>query len=59
MRIQVLKNYRTTQQAIVKTFTTSNLVKREFGDCWRWADGDRKGKPCPVSVELKIMEALH
>jgi len=43
----------------VKTFNTSKLVKREFGDCWRWAEGKRKGKPCPASVEEKIREALN
>jgi|DEB0MinimDraft_3_1074331.scaffolds.fasta_scaffold08539_8 hypothetical protein len=59
MRIQMLKNYKSQEQAIVKTFNTSKLVKREFGDCWRWAEGKRKGKPCPASVEEKIREALN
>ena len=59
MRIQILKNYRTEEQAIVETLGRSYHVIKEFGDCWRWAEGERKGKPCPASVEEKIREKIH
>jgi hypothetical protein len=55
MRIEILKNNGSQQQAIVKTSTLYDLyITKEFGDCWRWAEGKRKGKPCPASVEEKI-----
>ena len=59
MQIQILKNYKSQEQAIVTTFAHSYRVIKDFGDCWRWAEGERKGKPCPASVEEKIREAIH